>query len=94
MANKNILPVTCSGGVKIETVAEDTYHDIEVKNVLCVLQLTINLLSVSKIIKKDNIVNCEANCCKIYNKDGNLNTSKTCLQSQFRVKHGTDVLDI
>lgn len=68
VANQTKVQVTCSGNVQLETVVLQRRHDITVKDVLCVPELTTNLLSVSQLIQNGNLVKFESHCCKIYNK--------------------------
>ena len=51
---KSKVQVMSSGNVSITTIVGK--HNVLVKNVLCVPQLTINLLSVNQLIKNDNEV--------------------------------------
>lgn len=46
IANQTRVPVLCSGDVNIVTVVNGVEYDIAVKDVLCIPDLTTNLLSV------------------------------------------------
>lgn len=72
VANQEKVPVKCLGNVKLTTIVEQNTYDITVKNVLCVPNLTTNLLSVSQLIKNGNIVKFETNRCIIYNKQNEI----------------------
>lgn len=64
IANNDKLQVSCKGNVKISTRQG---YDIIVKDVLCIPNLTTNLLSVSQLIKNNNSVSFSDNQCMIYN---------------------------
>lgn len=67
VANKQTIPVKCSGEVQILTSVNNSVYEIVVKDVLCVPSLTTNLLSVSQLIAKGNSVKFTDNGCEIYN---------------------------
>jgi len=67
---KSKVQVMSSGNVNITTIVGK--HNVLVKDVLCIPQLTINLLSVNQLIKNDKVVKFESNGCKIYNKQRQL----------------------
>lgn len=67
VANKESVPVLCSGDLQITTCVGDSEFNIKVNNVLCIHNLTTNLLSVSKIIASGNRVVFNKNVCHIYN---------------------------
>ncbi|GBP06449.1 Retrovirus-related Pol polyprotein from transposon TNT 1-94 [Eumeta japonica] len=50
VANQTVVPVSCSGDLQLTTCVGDNEFTIDVKDVLCVPNLTTNLLSVSRII--------------------------------------------
>lgn len=68
VANKETVPVICSGDIEITTKVRNKEHKVNVNNVLCIHNLTTNLLSVSKIINSGNRVIFKENVCYIYNK--------------------------
>lgn len=72
VANKSRAPVVSVGNVHLTTLVNDIEHDVVVKNVLHVPELTTNLLSVSQLIKQGNKVVFNESCCKIYNRVGTL----------------------
>ena len=59
VANKEKVPVIYSGNTMITTIVDNSEFDITVKDVLCVPNLSINLLSVSQIIQNGNKVSFE-----------------------------------
>lgn len=63
-ANANRMPV-CSAGDVIVNVENS---EIGIKNVLCVPELSANLLSVAQIVKNGNQVIFDQEGCKIFNK--------------------------
>lgn len=72
IANQTCVPVLCSGDVDIVTVVNGVEYDITVSDVLCVPNLTTNLLSVSQLIKNGNRVIFKENACMIYNQQNEL----------------------
>lgn len=66
VANKCKIPVSCAGDIQIETAINGCSYDITVKDVLCVPDLTTNLLSVSQLINNGNKVSFKKNGCYIY----------------------------
>ncbi|KAJ0169549.1 hypothetical protein K1T71_014734 [Dendrolimus kikuchii] len=54
VANQTSMPVLCAGDTHITTVVGKSEYDIIVKDVLCVPDLTTNLLSVSQLMKSGN----------------------------------------
>ena len=69
VANNTKVPVKCMGNVSIQTKVKNQLHDIVIHKVLCVPELTTNLLSVSQLIKNGNSVCFQKNGCEIYNKN-------------------------
>lgn len=67
VANKEIMPVLCSGDLQITTRVGNSDYNINVNNVLCIQNLSTNLLSVSKMIASGNKVIFKENVCHIYN---------------------------
>lgn len=72
VANKETVPVKCSGDVSIATLTDNSEYDVIVEEVLCVPNLTTNLISVSQLIVKGNSVQFTNGGCEIYNKSGEL----------------------
>lgn len=67
VANQNSVQVECSGDLDLTTSVQGSEHRINVKNVLCVPNLTTNLLSVSRIVENGNRVSFNKNGCYIFN---------------------------
>ncbi|GBP26968.1 Retrovirus-related Pol polyprotein from transposon TNT 1-94 [Eumeta japonica] len=67
VANQTVVPVSCSGDLQLTTCVGDNEFTIDVKDVLCVPNLTTNLLSVSRIIASGNRVMFNKHGCLIYN---------------------------
>lgn len=67
VANQTAVQVLCSGDMQITTCVGNKEITIDVKNVLCVPNLTTNLLSVSRIIASGNRVMFNQHGCLIYN---------------------------
>lgn len=72
VANRETIPVLCAGNTRITTVIDDSEFDIPVKNVLCIPNLTTNLLSVSQLIQNGNSVSFEEDVCYIRNRQNAL----------------------
>lgn len=72
VANKTKVPVKCKGDVDVITLVGSKKFDVTIRNVLCVPQLTTNLLSVSQLIKNGNSVQFSTNGCRIYNRQSEL----------------------
>ncbi|OWR55632.1 reverse transcriptase [Danaus plexippus plexippus] len=62
------VPVICSGNTMIRTIVDNSEFDITVKDVLCVPNLSANLLSVSQLIQNGNKVSFEEEVCYIRNR--------------------------
>ncbi|XP_045447465.1 uncharacterized protein LOC123655756 [Melitaea cinxia] len=71
-ADKNKMSVLCSGDVNIITVTPNCKYEVTLKDVLCVPNLTTNLISVSQLIKNGNKVEFKKNCCNVYNQKNEL----------------------
>ncbi|KAG7307913.1 hypothetical protein JYU34_006528 [Plutella xylostella] len=69
VANQTTVPVLCSGNTKLTTLVDGSEFDITVKNVLCIPNLTTNLLSVSELIRNGNKVTFSEDICRIYNRN-------------------------
>lgn len=67
VANKMSMPVVCAGDTLITTCVKNDQFEIRVRNILCVPNLTTNLLSVSQLIANGNTVSFEKYCCNIRN---------------------------
>lgn len=67
VANQTSVQVLCCGNLQLTTRVGTTQHNIDVNNVLCVPNLTTNLLSVSRMISCGNTVVFSEHGCRIYN---------------------------
>ncbi|KAI8424616.1 hypothetical protein MSG28_003049 [Choristoneura fumiferana] len=85
VANKESVPVLCSGDVQIATIGSDSEYDIVVQNVLCVPNITTNLLSVSQLINKGNKVEFNDESCKIFNKKGDLVATASLMNGVYKL---------
>lgn len=72
VANQASVSVLCSGDTKITTIVNNKEHEITVKNVLCIPNLTANLLSVSQLIENGNKVSFQKGTCYIKNRQNEL----------------------
>lgn len=71
-ANQSAMPVLCTGDVNIRTVTPSYKYEVTLKDVMCVPNLTTNLISISQLIKNGNNVEFKEKCCYVYNREGNL----------------------
>lgn len=85
VANRMKTPVTCKGDVNITTLVNDKKYDISVKGILCVPELTTNLLSVSQLIKSGNTVKFEADGCKVFNRQNVLVATANLVENVYRL---------
>jgi hypothetical protein len=69
VANQQTVDVVCSGDLQITTVVGNKQYEVVVNNVLCIPNLTTNLLSVSRIIASGNRVVFNKQGCFVYNSD-------------------------
>lgn len=92
VANSNKLKVSCIGDVKIVTKTDACEFDVPVKDVLCVPELTTNLLSVSQLIKNNNQVSFSENGCSVYNKDGQLVAQAVLTNGVYKLMMPENVL--
>jgi transposase InsO family protein len=67
IANQMSMPVKCSGDTQITTRVKNSQFDITVRNILCIPNLTTNLLSVSQLVANGNTVSFKKNICHIHN---------------------------
>lgn len=72
VANETSLPVACIGDTQITTKVGNKKFDVMVKNVLCLPELTTNLLSVSQLYASGNSVRFSPESCYIYNQQNEL----------------------
>ncbi|CAH2099257.1 unnamed protein product [Euphydryas editha] len=86
VANSMTMPVMCSGETQITTVIGKLQYDIVVKEVLCVPNLTTNLLSVSKLIKNGNKVSFSEEHCYIRNRENVLIGIAEMTNGVYRLK--------
>ncbi|GBP45102.1 Retrovirus-related Pol polyprotein from transposon TNT 1-94 [Eumeta japonica] len=85
VANKDKVPVLCTGDVQITTKTHACEYDITVEGVLCVPKLTTNLLSVSQLISRGNKVLFNNNGCQIFNKAGILVATACLLNGVYKL---------
>jgi transposase InsO family protein len=67
IANQMSMPVKCAGDTQITTRVKNSQFDITVRNILCIPNLTTNLLSVSQLVANGNTVSFKKNICHIHN---------------------------
>lgn len=81
VANQSIVDVLCSGNLQITTAVGNKQYEVNVNNVLCIPNLTTNLLSVSRIIASGNRVEFNEQGCFIYNSE-NICIGEASLENQ------------
>lgn len=69
-SNNNELISNAIGRVNLNIMIDKKEEDVEVNDVLYVPEITTNLLSVSKIVKKGHTVTFNTNGCKITDNQG------------------------
>lgn len=92
VANKVQVPVLCSGNTQITTVVDGSVFSVTVKNVLCIPNLTTNLLSVSELIRNGNQVIFEQEVCKIINHQNVLVAQAYLVNGVYRLDIKQDCL--
>lgn len=90
VANKDKVPVLCTGDVQITTKTHACEYDITVEGVLCVPKLTTNLLSVSQLISKGNKVSFNKYGCQIFNIKGVLVATANLLNGVYKLNMPPD----
>lgn len=85
VANHEKLAVKCLGDMDISTSVKDTQNNITVYGVLCVPNLTTNLLSVSELIAKGNRVSFNQEGCSIYSRNNDLVATATLVGGVYKV---------
>lgn len=90
VANKESVPVLCSGDVQIATITSNSEYDIVVEDVLCVPNITTNLLSVSQLINKGNRVDFNDESCRIFNKKGDLVATASLVNGVYKLNMPED----
>lgn len=71
-ANQSAMPVLCTGDVDIITITPNCKYEVTLKEVLCVPNLTTNLISISQLIKNGNRVEFTEKSCNVYNRNSEL----------------------
>lgn len=85
IADKRKVPVLQVGEVVINTVVNEETHEVTIKNVHYVPELTTNLLSVSQLIKNGNQVIFWEKGCKILNANGKLIATAQLVDSIYKL---------
>lgn len=85
VANNTKVPIKCAGNVKIQTQVGRESYDILVKDVLCIPELTTNLISVSQLVKNGNKVHFESDVCKIFNTQNTLIATADLVDNVYRL---------
>lgn len=92
VANKEKVPVKCSGDVKITTLTDNCEYDVVVEGVLCVPSLTTNLISVSQLIAKGNRVLFTNDGCQIFNKLNVLVATACLMNGVYKLRMPDELL--
>lgn len=88
----NQSKVLCTKNVQITTTTDESIFEVMVENVLCVLSLSTNLLSVSQLIKQGNKVFFTSNGCKIFNKKNTLVATASITNGVYKLNTHTHLL--
>lgn len=89
VANQSKIPVLCCGNVNITTSTEECDFNITVENVLCVPELSTNLLSVSQLTKQGNKVHFTGKGCEILNKNDTLVATASLVNGVYKLNTST-----
>lgn len=86
VANNEKISVVASGKLQINCVCFEKINTINVNDVLCVPELTANLLSVSQIIKNGNSVIFNQTGCEIFDRENSLIATAELIGNVYRLK--------
>lgn len=86
VANKERVPVKCSGDVNIITLTDECEYEVIMESVLCVPSLTTNLISVSQLIAKSNRVMFTNDGCEVFNKTGKLVATACLINGVYKLR--------
>lgn len=86
VANNHNLPIECSGEIEMRSCIEGETKSIIVYDVMCVPQLTTNLLSVSQLVRRGNTVLFDENGCRILNAHNELIAVGEIYNNMYRLK--------
>lgn len=84
-ANNEIMRVECSGTVDFSANVDGERIEIEFQDVLCVPELTTNLLSVSEITKKGKSVIFSPSGCVVADSEGNVLVKASLINGLYRI---------
>lgn len=85
VANSEAIPVQSMGKVNIQAKLNKNEHQIQVRNVLFVPELTTNLLSVSQLTKSGCRVEFTNTGCDIYNVNKNLVATAKLINNMYKL---------
>lgn len=85
VANSEAIPVQSMGKVNIQTKLNKVEHQIQVRNVLFIPELTTNLLSVSQLTKSGCKVEFTNTGCNIYNANKNLVATARLIDNMYKL---------
>jgi hypothetical protein len=85
VANKSKIPVECCGSINITTSTKEYNYDIKIEKVLCVPQLSTNILSVSQLLKQGNKVKFTSKGCDILNQNGILVAEASLVNGVYKL---------
>lgn len=85
VANQQKLSVKHSGDIDITTSVNQKYFNITVNDVLCVPNLSTNLLSVSELISRGNRVSFSNYGCSIYTRDNKLVATADLINGVYKL---------
>lgn len=84
-ANNQFMKVECTAKVKFGVEADGESKDLQMNGVLCVPEITANLLSVSQITDAGNTVRFSKEKCEIHNAKGELLVTASCVDGLYKL---------
>lgn len=84
-ANNDLMKVACTGEVKFGVQADGVHKDLQITGVLCVPEITANLISVSQITAGGNTVSFSKEKCEIRDAKGKLLVTASCVDGLYKL---------
>lgn len=85
VADKNHVKVVGKGNINVKVLVADKMFDICIYDVLYVPGICTNLLSVSQMVSKNNVVEFKENMCRIYNSNNILVATGTLIDKMYEL---------
>lgn len=84
-ANNKMMKVECTGVVNFGVETDGMRKHLQLTGVLCVPEVTANLLSVSQITASGNSVKFSVDKCEIHNSKGELLVTASCVNGLYKL---------